>query len=240
MTGGTPGTLRIGLVGPIGCGKSTVAARLASHGAVVIDADRLAREVSDGPGPVHDAIAARFGPAIVRADGSLDRTALGRIVFGDPASLRALEAIVSPAVRPRIAEALAAAAAAGAPIVVLEAIRLVEAGYHAMMDETWFVTCEPAAQRARLADRGLAATDTERRVASQAELLASARDAASRVLVTDGDLDRTAEAVDALLDLARRARADGQGLAEADGAGEAGGADGVGTGVATTPPLPGG
>lgn len=199
--------LRIGLVGPIGCGKSTVAAHLAGRGAVVIDADRLAREVSDAPGPVFDAIVERFGPGVLRSDGTLDRAALGRIVFGDPPALRALEAIVSPAVRPRIVEALGAAAASGAPIVVLEAIRLVEAGYQELLDETWFVTCDAVVQGERLAGRGLAAADAEGRIASQAGMLASARAAATRILVTDGDLDGTGRAVDALLDLALAARA---------------------------------
>jgi dephospho-CoA kinase len=201
--------LRIGLVGPIGCGKSTVAARLATHGALVIDADRLARDVTADPGPALDAIVERFGRSVLRPDGSLDRAALGRTVFDDPAELRALEAIVSPAVRPKIQDALAAADGAAAPVVVLEAIRLVEAGYHELVDETWYVTCDPAVQRERLAIRGLDPAEAERRIASQVGLLASARTVATRIVVTDGDLDRTGRSVDELLDEALRARAAG-------------------------------
>ncbi len=72
------GPLRIGLTGPIGCGKSTVAARLVTRGAIVIDADQLARDVTEPGGPALAAIVDRFGPEVLRPDGSLDRAALGR------------------------------------------------------------------------------------------------------------------------------------------------------------------
>ncbi len=198
--------LRIGLVGPIGCGKSTVAARLATHGALVIDADAIAREVTDTDPAVVAAIAGRFGPTVVAADGSLDRVELGRIVFAEPSELRALEAIVSPAVRPRIVDALVAAGRSGAPVVVLEAIRLVEAGYGDEVDEIWFVTCEPDVQRDRLASRGLTAAEAEIRVSSQVGLLAAARAIATRVVATDGDIQRTERSVDELLAVALRDR----------------------------------
>jgi dephospho-CoA kinase len=198
-TGPTPGPparpLRIGLVGPIGCGKSTVAARLVTHGAVVIDADAIARAVT-GEGPVFAAIVERFGPFVVAPDGSLDRAALGRIVFADPAELRALEAITSPAVRPRIVEALAAAGRSGVPVVVLEAIRLVEAGYVDDVDETWLVTCSPDAQARRLAERGLTADEARSRVVAQARLVERAAAVATRVIETSGSLDEMGIAVD--------------------------------------------
>ena len=90
----------------------------------------------------------------MRDDGSLDRTALGRIVFADPAALRDLEAIVHPAVRPRILAAIAAADEADADVVVIEAIKLVEGGLAELCDEVWLVTCEPEAQRERLVGSG--------------------------------------------------------------------------------------
>ena len=200
------GPVRIGLTGPIGCGKSTVAAYLAGRGAVVIDADQLARDVT-GPGePALAAIAERFGPELVAADGRLDRSALGRIVFGDPAALADLEAIVHPAVRPRILAALDAAEGTAATAVILEAIRLVDGGYLDLVDEVWLVICDAAAQAQRLAGRGLTPDDAARRVAAQADLVARARTAADRVIVTDGTLAATEVAVDEALEAALGSR----------------------------------
>src|SRR5689334_25405807 len=95
--------LRIGLTGGIGAGKSTVSAALAGHGAVVIDADRIAREVVEPGTPGLAAVVAEFGEEVLTADGSLDRPRLGGIVFSDPERLRALNAIVHPLVRERAA-----------------------------------------------------------------------------------------------------------------------------------------
>jgi dephospho-CoA kinase len=177
----------IGLTGPIGCGKSTIAGWLAELGAAVVDADAVARDVT-GPGaPTLPAIRARFGPGVFRPDGSLDRAALGRVVFDDPAALRDLEAIVHPAVRPRILEALDRAAADRAPAVVVEAIKLVEGGLAELCDEVWLVTCSPVAQRARLAARGLAPADAEARRRAQRGLVARLRRRATRIVDTSGD-----------------------------------------------------
>lgn len=177
----------IGLTGPIGCGKSTIAAWLAELGAAVVDADAVAREVTAPGSPTLPSIRARFGPEVFAPDGSLDRTALGRIVFGDPAALRDLEAIVHPAVRPRILAALERATAAGAPAVVVEAIKLVEGGLADLCDEVWLVTCSAAAQRERLAGRGLAPADVEQRRRAQRGLVRRLRPRATRVVDTSGD-----------------------------------------------------
>jgi dephospho-CoA kinase len=168
------GSLRIGLTGPIGCGKSTVARWLAEDGAVVVDADDVAREVTAPGEPAAAEIADRFGRGLVRADGSLDRAALARIVFADEERLRELESIVHPAVRPRLLAAVEAAEESGAPIVAIEAIKLVEGGLAALCDEVWLVTCEPAEQRARLAGRGVDPADADRRITVQGAI-ASAR-----------------------------------------------------------------
>ena len=163
--------LRIGITGPIGCGKSTVAGWLGERpGVVVIDADVVAREVLEPGEPALDAVVARFGSDLLRADGSLDRAALGRQVFADPVALADLEAIVHPAVRPRILAAMDRAAADGAAAVVVEAIRLVEGGLAEMCDEVWLVTCDPDVQRARLVGRGSTEADAEQRMAAQAGL----------------------------------------------------------------------
>lgn len=199
-------TLRIGLVGPVGCGKSTVAGWLGEGGAVVIDADRLARTVLNPGEPALEAVLATFGDRLRLADGSLDRSALGAIVFADPEALGRLEAIVHPAVRPLIVEAVEGAEAHGAETLVLEAIRLVDGGYGPLMDEIWLVTCAGEAQRERLAMRGIEGEDAERRIGAQAELIERAAAAATRVIDSSGSLAETRAAVDRALDAARGAQ----------------------------------
>jgi dephospho-CoA kinase len=199
--------LRIGLTGPIGCGKSTVAGWLAVRGAAVVDADAVARAVTAPGEPAHEAVLARFGDAVRRADGTLDRAALARRVFPDAAALRDLEAIVHPAVRPRILAAIEAADRAGAPAIVIEAIKLVEGGLAALCDEVWLVTCDPDAQRARLAGRGMVPADAERRIAAQADLVARLRPHATRLLETSsapGAVEATVAAYLAAALVARR------------------------------------
>jgi dephospho-CoA kinase len=196
------GPLRIGLTGPIGCGKSTVAERLRRHGATVIDADRLARDVTAPGQPTLAAIVDRFGAEVLAGDGSLDRAALGRRVFDDPTELRALEAITHPAIRPLVMAALEAAAASEAPAVVLEAIRLVEGGYSDLLDEVWLVVCDPDVQRARLARRGLEPTEADRRIARQAGLIERVTPVATRTLDTSGTLAETDALVEAALEAA--------------------------------------
>ena len=188
--------LLIGLTGPIGCGKSTVAGWLAERGAIVVDADRLARTVTAPGSPALAEIAARFGPEVIRPDGSLDRGALGRIVFADPGALTALESIVHPAVRPRILEALRDAAAQGPPAVVLEAIKLVEAGYPALLDEVWLVSCALAEQQERLIGRGMSASDAHQRIAAQAGLFERVAPAATRRIDTSGSVTAARDRVD--------------------------------------------
>src|SRR3954465_14262943 len=105
--------LSIGLTGGIGSGKSTVAAHLAARGAVIVDADRIAREVVEPGTPGLAAVVEAFGEAVLGADGRLDRPVLAAVVFADPQARARLDAIVHPLVRARAAE-LAAAAPAGA------------------------------------------------------------------------------------------------------------------------------
>jgi dephospho-CoA kinase len=195
-TGAVARALRIGLTGPIGCGKSTVAGWLAARGAVVVDADVVARAVTSPGEPAHEAVIARFGDVVRAADGALDRAALGRLVFADAAALRDLEAIVHPAVRPRILAAMDEADRAGAPAVVVEAIKLTEGGLAALCDEVWLVECEPEIQRARLLGRGMAPGDADRRIAAQAGLRALVRSRPAVVVVdASGDRGATEELV---------------------------------------------
>ncbi len=186
--------LRIGVTGPIGCGKSTVGRWLEAAGAVVVDADALARDVTAPGTPALAAIVARFGDRYLREDGSLDRRALGRLVFADPAALADLETIVHPVVRPRILAAFAEAGRRGQPSVV-EAIKLVEGGLAAECDEVWLVDCDAAAQVARLRNRGMSGGDARRRIAAQAGLAERLRPRSTRVIDTSGTPEATERAV---------------------------------------------
>lgn len=194
-------TVRIGVTGPIGCGKSTVARWLGERpGVVVIDADHVARDVLAPGEPALAAVIARFGDGLLQADGALDRAALGRIVFADPAALRDLEAIVHPAVRPRILARIAAAEAEGADAVVVEAIKLVEGRLAEACDEVWLITCAPGVQRERLVGRGSSESDADQRVAAQEGFAEQVGPAATRVIDTSGDPASTREAVERALD----------------------------------------
>jgi len=198
-----PRPVLIGVTGPIGCGKSTVAGWLGERaGVVVVDADQVARDVVEPGEPGLEAVIARFGEGLRRSDGSLDRAALGRIVFADETALHDLEAIVHPAVRPRIEAAIDEAGAAGARVVVIEAIKLVEGGLADTCDAVWLVTCDPVVQRDRLAGRGLAQPDAVRRIASQAGLVDRARSAATLVIEASGGLNATRAVVEAAFDAA--------------------------------------
>ncbi len=203
--GGPP--VLIGLTGPIGCGKSTVAHMLADVGGAVIDADELAREATQAGSPALPEIRARFGDGVFGADGGLDRAALASVVFADAAALADLERVVHPRVRDLVEERLERATRDGVPFAVVEAIKLVEGGLAKRCDEVWIVDCEPHTQRARLAGRGAQPEDIERRMAAQggdltARLSARLSGGRLRVLVTDGSLDATRDKVeDALADL---------------------------------------
>ena len=161
--------LKVGLTGGIGSGKSTVSQLLASYGAVVVDADLIAREVVAPGSPGLAAVVAEFGDGVLRSDGSLDREALGAVVFADPVRLAALNAIVHPLVGTRTQELQDQAEAAGAPVVVLDVPLLAENDLAPLYDEVVVVDCpvEVAVQRL-VEQRGMSEADARARVAAQA------------------------------------------------------------------------
>lgn len=187
--------MRVGLTGGLGAGKSTVAALLAKHGAVVIDADVLAREVVRAGTPGFDAVVERFGPDVVGADGELDRARLAEIVFGDDAARDALNGIVHPLVAQRSAE-LMAGAAHGAT-VVYDVPLLVENDLRDGFDVVVVVEADIATRLRRLAERGLSDEQAQARMAAQASD-EQRRAVADEVVRNDGDRARLAADVERL------------------------------------------
>jgi len=189
----------IALTGGIASGKSTIATRLAEHGAVVVDADAIVRDVQQPGSPVLDEIVREFGADVIRPDGSLDRAGLGARVFGDDDAIARLNRIVHPAVRAesqrRFDEAFAADPDA---VVVYDVPLLVEA----RVDDPWeliVVAHAPADVRLRrlVELRGMSETDAAARVASQVD--DSARLAVADVVIdTTGTIDDTIRQVDEL------------------------------------------
>ena len=189
----------IALTGGIASGKSTIATRLAEHGAVVVDADAIVRDVQQPGSPVLDEIVREFGADVIRPDGSLDRAGLGARVFGDDDAIARLNRIVHPAVRAesqrRFDEAFAADPDA---VVVYDVPLLVEA----RVDDPWeliVVAHAPADVRLRrlVEFRGMSETDAAARVASQVD--DSARLAVADVVIdTTGTIDDTIRQVDEL------------------------------------------
>jgi dephospho-CoA kinase len=155
----------IGVTGNIACGKSLVTSILHELGAETIDADHVAHELMQPGSPVLQSIAKRFGPEVLNEDGSLNRPALGKIVFSDPEALADLERLTHPET---VRTILDRAKAAHVEIVVIDAIKLFEAGLAEHCDETWAVFCDPAQQLERLMARnGLSESDARQRIDAQ-------------------------------------------------------------------------
>jgi len=159
--------LRVGLTGGIGSGKTEVSRRLASYGAVVIDADAVAREVVAPGTPGLAEVVQEFGPDVLLGDGSLDRDRLGQLVFADDSLRMKLNAVIHPRVAGRMAEL--ERAAAGAPVIVHDVPLLAENHLAGGFDEVVVVDVPPRIQLERLArERGMARAQAEARMRAQA------------------------------------------------------------------------
>jgi dephospho-CoA kinase len=172
--------VRVALTGGIATGKSVVARLLGGHGFPVIDTDQVARDVVAPGTDGLAAVAARFGTGVLRADGALDRPALGRIVFADTAARRDLEALLHPRIR-RGVEAFFAALEPEA-VGVAEIPLAYEAGWGATFERVVVVACHPDTQRTRLVARD--------RLAAQWPIADKVR-LADAVVMTDGDMAST-------------------------------------------------
>lgn len=190
--------IRVGLTGGIGSGKSTVSRLLASYGAVVVDADLVAREVIEPGTPGLAAVVEAFGTAVLLPTGALDRNALGKVVFGDAAARARLSGILHPLIGERSGELMEAASASGAPMLVHDVPLLVESSLQSRYDVVVVVDASPAVQLDRLVRlRGMPSADAQARIAAQAsreDRLA----AATVVLDNDGTVEELTGQVQAL------------------------------------------
>lgn len=158
----------VGLTGGIASGKSTVSRILERLGAVVVDADQLAREAVMPGTSAHRSIVAAFGEGILLPDGSIDRKALGSIIFADSSARKRLEAITHPAIRELAERRLAELSRSGVSVAVYMAALLIEAGAADRVDEVWVVYVDRETQVRRVMARdGLSRLEAEQRLAAQ-------------------------------------------------------------------------
>ena len=184
----------IGLTGNIACGKSSVARRLAEHGAIIIDADIVAHEVMQPPLPAWQAVVAQFGRGILGPDGTIVRPRLRDIVFSDSIALRRLNDAVHPHVHAELLRRIRLLEPHD--VAVIEAVALVEAGTYRDLDALWLVICPPEQQIARLVQsRRLSPEDAAWRVAAQPPAEPKAA-LANFVIQNDGDLNTLYAATD--------------------------------------------
>jgi dephospho-CoA kinase len=184
----------VGLTGPIGAGKSTVAAILRELGAKVLDADALVRDEQSRGTVGYSAIVQAFGTKVLGEDKEIDRAKLAAEVFGDPAKLAKLERIMHPRVIARILEARKMLREG--EVLVVEAIKLLESGLRNVCDEIWVVIAPRELMLERLAARGVSRAEAELRLRNQYSE-EEFRSAADVIIENDADRDRIKDRVSA-------------------------------------------
>jgi dephospho-CoA kinase len=188
----------IGLVGAIGAGKTAVAKLLAARGGAVVDGDKLGHAALERA-DVKAKLVARWGERILKPDGSVNRRAVGGIVFADPAERKALEAVVFPVIGTMAAECVAAADRdPKARFIVLDAAVMFEAGWGGACDKVLYVDAPREVRLARVATRGWTGADLAAREAAQMPA-AEKKARADMVIVNEGSLTNLAEKVDRVL-----------------------------------------
>ena len=189
--------LRIGLTGGIASGKSTVSKMLVQLGAMIVDTDKIAREVVSPGSAAMTAICGRFGPEVVDEFGVLRRDVLARIIFSDAKAREWLQNLLHPLIRKRAEELAHQAELAGQPAVVFDVPLLFESGWDKNVDRIWTVYVLPDTQRKRLAKRdGLTETEISARIASQLPIGEKAK-RSDVVINNEGDLTETFRQVEA-------------------------------------------
>jgi dephospho-CoA kinase len=206
--------LRVGLTGGIACGKSHVLRRVAARGLATLDLDALAHEAVAPGGVAHADVVAAFGAGVLGPDGTVDRQALGALVFSDPLARGQLDALMHPRVREEEARRAAALAAAGCRVLVSDAALLVEAGAHLRFDRLVVVHCPPEEQLRRLMRRdALAEAAARARIEAQMPIAEKRRfahlaiDTSGAVADTEAAADRLAEDLSAIAARPRAAAA---------------------------------
>ena len=194
----------VGLTGPMGAGKSTVAAILRELGAKVLDADALVHDEQLRGTVGYSAIVQTFGTKVLGEDKEIDRAKLAEEVFGDPVKLRRLEQILHPRVIARVLEARSMLPAEA--VLVIEAIKLLEGELRKACDRIWVVVAPRETMIERLGSRGMPKREAELRLARQLSE-DQFRAAADTVIVNDGDRERTRERVRDAWSALRRPRA---------------------------------
>ena len=198
-------TYVVGLTGGIGCGKSEAAKYLCSLGAKHIDADAISRSLTADDGAALPELRRIFGDGIFNDDGSLNRRALGDLVFSDVASKRALEGVIHPLVQRQVMDEIAAASAAGIPVTILDVPLLFETGMDVLCDETWTMSVPPEVQVRRVCVRdGMTEEQARARIAGQLPM--EERNArANKVINSDRPVEKTQAELNALyMQLLRR------------------------------------
>lgn len=189
-----PDKIVLGVTGNIASGKSTVVSRLKEHGAHHIDSDVVYRDLVQPGMPLLKRLAETFGDSVIAPDGSLDRKALGAIVFSDREKLKLLDRITHPAV---IAESDRRVAAISRGVVVIDAVKLIESGHDAVCDKVWVVTIPEDLQVARLMKRNTLTEEEARRRISAQPPMAPKIARADRIIDNSGSLDDLKATVDA-------------------------------------------
>jgi dephospho-CoA kinase len=190
--------LRVGLTGGIACGKSAVAAILREHGIPVIEADKLSHQLIAAGGAACAEVLHEFGAGVAGADGAIDRSKLGAIVFADAARLGRLNQILHPRVLQVQNAQLAECERQGAAVAVVEAALLYEAEYDRYLDRMVVCWCRSEQQIERLLARGLSREQAEKRIAAQMPLEEKVR-RADDLIDCSGTLDETRRQTETLI-----------------------------------------